>query len=455
MNRFATLVLILLACCAALLFAPARTVAQDLGMTAPPQSQPIIIANGAVHTISGNTLPNGYVVFENGRITAVGEGRAPTMRNARVIDVRGKDIYPGLIGAVTIMGLTEIGAVRATIDSAETGDITPEVRAAVAVNPDSTIIPVTRANGILTCGVMPRGGAIPGRAAVIRMDGWTWEDLAMEADAGLVINWPNMRPITAWWMRMTEEEQIKRAKERLEHIDEMFDAAEAYFAARQADASLPSDIRFEAMRPAMNAQKPVFIRANELEQMQSAISWATRRGLRPTIVGGRDAHKCTDMLLRHDVGVIISGTHRLPGRRDAAYDDPFTLPMRLEEAGVRWCMASGDETPHERSLPYQAGLAIAYGLSEDAAIRSITLSAAELLGVDDRIGSLEVGKAATLIVVDGHPLDVISEVELAFIDGREIDLENKQTTLNEKYREKYRQLGILPARDASADGSDD
>lgn len=425
--------------------------AQDLGVAAPRQTRPIVINGATLHPVTGPTVERGYIVINNGVIRAMGQGDAPPLPMAQVIDASGKHIYPGLIGADTIMGLTEIGAVRATIDSAETGDITPEVRAAVAVNPDSTIIPVTRLNGILTCGVLPQGGAIPGRAAVIRMDGWTWEDLAIDADAGLVINWPNMRPVTSWWMRSTPEEQIKRAQERLEQIDEMFDAAQAYVSARKADPTLPSDIRFEAMLPSMRAEKPVFIRANELEQIQSAVSWAAARDLRAVIVGGRDAAKCAEMLKRHDVGVIVTGTHRLPGRRDDAYDAAFTLPLQLETAGVRWCLASGDETPHERSLPYQAGLAVAYGLPLDAAVRSVTQSAADLLGVGDRIGSLEPGKAGTIIITDGNPLDIISQVEMAFIDGRAINLESKQTSLNEKYREKYRQLGILPEQQESSD----
>ncbi len=447
MKNIATTLLATIVTTACLLATAAH--AQDLGISAPPQRAPIVITGATVHTVAGPIIRNGYVVFENGVIREVGAGRAPRTRGARVINATGKHVYPGLIGADTIMGLTEIGAVRATHDSSEAGDITPEVRAAVAVNPDSTIIPVTRANGILTCGVLPQGGAIPGRAAVIRMDGWTWEDLAISADAGLVVNWPNMRPITAWWMQQTPEEQLKRAKERLAKIDEMFDAAEAYADARSADSSLPTDVRFDAMLPAMHGDTPVFIRANELEQMQSAVSWAAHHNLKAVIVGGRDADKCTHLLLRHKIGVIITGTHRLPGRRDKAYDAPFTLPLRLETAGVMWCLASGDETAHERSLPYQAGLAVAYGLPEDAAIRAVTLSAAELLGVGDRIGSLENGKAATLIITDGNPLDIISQIEMAFIDGREIDLNSKQTALDKKYREKYRQLGILPSQQSS------
>lgn len=420
--------------------------AQDLGIKAPPQTAPVVINGATIHPVSGPPIERGHVVFDNGVITSVGSGPAPSVSGATLIDGAGKHVYPGLVGANTQMGLMEIAAVRATIDLAEVNDVSPEVRAAVAVNPDSTLIPVTRSNGVLTVGVLPMGGLIPGRMSVIRMDGWTWEDLAIADDAGLVVNWPNMRINTAWFIRTTPEEQAERMRASLQTIDGAFDAAEAYFSARQADPTMETDTRWEAMKGAIDGTKPVFVRAQEVEQIESAVSWAQRRGLDITIVGGRDADLCADLLKRHDVPVIIAGTHRTPRRADAAYDSIFTLPIALERAGVRFCIAGeggSSETPHERNLPYHAASSVAHGLDPELALRSITLSAAELLGVADRLGSLETGKAATLIVTDGNPLEITTVVERAYIDGREIDLANKQTDLADKYREKYRQLGIL------------
>ncbi len=229
-------------------------------------------------------------------------------------------------------------------------------------------------------------------------------------------------------------------------IDEAFDAALAYAEAKRADPSTETNLRWESMRPVLEGGKPVIVRAQEFEQIESAVSWAVGRGLKIVILGGRDADLASDLLKRHDVPVIIAGTYRMPRREDSPYDSVYTLASALHKAGVRWCMAGegGDsETPHERNLPYQAAICVAYGLDRDAALRSVTLSAAELLGVADRLGSLEVGKAATLIVTDGDPLEITTAVELAFIDGRTIDLSNKQTDLAEKYREKYRQQGLL------------
>ncbi|MCA9311966.1 MAG: amidohydrolase family protein [Phycisphaerales bacterium] len=422
--------------------------AQDLGVKAPPQRHPVLIRDVTVHPVSADVIASGWILFEGGVITGVGSGQPPRVPgDTEVIDGAGRHVYPGLIGANTVMGLMEIGSVRATIDYAETGSVTPEVRAAVSVNPDSTIIPVTRSNGILTVAVLPVGGVIPGRPSVIRMDGWTWEDLAIDPEAGLLINWPNVRPARFPGMRRSEAEQMERVRQSIQAIDDAFDEAAAYFAARTADSGTPVDIRLEAMRAVMEGGDPVFIRANAAEQIQSAVAWAARRGFPVVIVGGSDAAECTDLLLRHDVGVIVTGTHVLPSRRDNDYDECFTLPAKLEAAGVRWCLGTPGGsflTPHERNLPYHAATAVAYGLDHDAALRSITLSAAELLGVGDRLGSLEADKAATLILTDGDPLEITTHVQRAFIDGREIDLANKQTALYEKYREKYRQLGLIP-----------
>ncbi|MBL0927620.1 MAG: amidohydrolase family protein [Phycisphaerales bacterium] len=433
----------------------AAAAAQDLGVKAPPQARAVVIENATVHPVSGPVLEKGHVVFSGGRISAVGSGPAPPSAAAAAlrVDASGKHVYPGLIGANTITGLIEVGAVRATLDFSEVGSISPEVRAAVAVNPDSTIIPVTRRNGVLTTAVMPLGGVIPGRASVIRMDGWTWEDLAVKADAGLLVNWPNMRPMSGWWVTTPAEEQQRQQQRELSAIDEAFRTAGAYAGARAAEPATPADLRWEAMRPAIEGRARVFIRANELEQIQSAVAFAVQHKLSAVILGGRDADRCADLLKRHNVGVIVAGTFRLPRRADSDFDEAFVLPQRLEAAGVKWCLATvggSFETPHERNLPYHAALASAYGLPRDAALRSITLSAAELLGVADTLGSLDAGKAATLILTDGDPLEVTTRVERAWIDGREISLQDKQTELAEKYRERYRQMGLWPTPPGSA-----
>lgn len=427
----------------------ASVCAQDLTHKAAPQATTIALTNATIHTVSGRVIDDGFVLIKQGKIDDLGSmsdlNSRPRTREAwDVIDLEGLHVYPGLISAGTSIGLNEVSSVRATIDTSETGSVTPEVRAASAVNPDSWHFPVARSNGVLTYLVQPSGGTIPGRASVMRADGWTWEDMTVVDDAGLLINWPNVRPVRAWWMNQTEEEQLRRSREAVQTIDEAFNKADAYFAARDADPATPFSIRFESMGPAMRAETPVYISAQELDQIRSAVTWAKNRDLKPIIVGGRDAHLCADFLKRHDVGVIITGTLRMPSRSDSAYDEAFTLPQALEDAGVRWCLAASGGSSNERNLPYHAAMAVAYGLDRDIALRSITLSAAEMLGVADRLGSIDAGKDATLIVTTGNPMEMATQVRHAFIDGRRIDLSNKQTELADKYREKYRQLGLIP-----------
>jgi imidazolonepropionase-like amidohydrolase len=420
-------------------------VAQDLAPKAARPAHPIAILGATVHPVSGPAIENGFVVIVDGRIHRVGEGEVELPPKVRRIDGAGLHVWPGLVGTWTNLGLTEIGAVRATRDFEETGLVRPEVLALTAVNPDSTLIPVARSNGILTVGTFPRGPGIAGRGSVIRMDGWTNDDLAVRRDAGLVVAWPAARPIRAWWMEKSEEEQKREARESRARIRGAFAKAKAYRKARATDPTLPVDVRWEAMRSVLpgKGQRRVFIAANDYDQIVGAVRFAVKEGLRPVIVGGRDARLCLALLKEHDVPVVVTGVWRLPKRRDSAVTESYDLPAALEEAGIRWCLASGQGASNERNLPYAAAAAVRHGLPRAAAHRAITLSAAEILGVGDQLGSLESGKRATLMVTTGDPLEMTTKIRRAFIDGREVDLSNKQTRLAEKYREKYRQRGLL------------
>lgn len=415
---------------------------------APPQDHPIALKSATIHTVSGETIPEGIVLFDNGVITAIAKDIA-LPDETEVIELPGKHVYPGFIATNSTLGLTEVSAVRATLDVAETGDVNPDVRAEVAFNPGSELIPVARANGITLALSVPTGGLISGTSALMMMDGWTWEDMAIKSPVGLHINWPDMRISPN--SKKSEQEQKKERDDQIEKIYQAFANARAYMKAKEAESQkdIPyhdTDSRWEAMIPVLKGEIPVFVAANEIMQIEAAVDWANEENIKMVLVGGYDAWRVTDLLKERDVPVIITEIHRLPMRRWEGYDTPFTLPLRLLEAGVRFCISgsgSSFDAANERNLPYHAATAAAYGLPKDEALKSVTLYPAQILGVSEQVGSLEVGKDATLIVTDGDPLEIMTQVEMEFIQGREVDLTSRHTQLYEKYLEKYRRMGII------------
>ncbi len=426
----------------------------DQNAPPPAQSKPLLVTGATLHTISGDVIERGQMLVDGGRIVAIAAAGAaitdPRAAAAQTVDLSGKHVYPGFVAANTVLGLTEIAAVRATVDSTEFGTINPNARALVAVNADSDLLSVARANGVLAALAVPRsgaGGVIAGTSALIQLDGWTWEDMAIAPAVALHVVLPAMR-LNAELFPAPLDERLadfrRFTAERLRQLDQAFDAAAAYNKARGASPDQPVDARWEAMRPAMQGQRPVFVDADELPQIRHALGLAQRHGLKLVIVGGSDAWRIADVLRERQVPVVIAGVHRLPIRRGDAYDEPFRLAARLAQAGVRFCIArSGNEfdAAHERNLPYEAATAAAFGLSADEALKAITLYPAQILGVDDRLGSLQPGRLASFIVTDGDPLDIRTHVQRAFVQGREIDLSNRQTRLEEKYRTKIERSG--------------
>lgn len=421
--------------------------AQDLVPKAAPETRPVLIRGAVIHTVTHGTILGGQLWFQDGVIRGVvAAGEAPGLPagvEPLVIDGTDLHVYPGLIAARTALGLQEMGMVRQSVDLSEVGELTPEAMAMVAINPDAAALPVTRSNGVLAAAVFPAGGLLPGRVAVIQLDGWSNDDLAVSADAGLVIAWPAMPSGEPHGRRGRQSGPDAATAARLarQRLDDAFAAAAGWVGAISADAKVGIDLRWQAMAPAVRGEKPVFMLANDAEQIESAVIWAASRHLRAVIVGGEGSLACADLLVRHQVPVIVDGTHRLPRSDDSPYSEPFELPARLHEAGVRFCLASGEQFYNERNLPYAAATAVAFGLDRQTALESITSAAADILGVGARLGSIEVGKDATLFLADGSPLELTTRIDRAFVRGRQIDLRNKQTELARKYREKYRQLG--------------
>lgn len=413
-----------------------------------PQTQPIVLFGGTVHPVSGPAIERGVVVFDNGKITAVGTDAA-VPENAARIDVTGQHVYPGLIDADTGLGLIEIPSVRATRDGAEVGEINPNARAQVAINPDSELIPVARANGVLSVLSVPTGGLLTGTSALIHLDGWTWEEMTVRAPVGLHITWPRFVQPTYRRSFFTPP-PAENAEELLARIERAFEDARAYAKQRQAHANLGGaesagpayDARWEAMLPVLEGALPVIVRADEWQQIESAVAFAARQKIKLILLGGYDAPRCAELLKQHNVPVIVAGVHRLPQRPGDPYDAPFTVPHRLHQAGIKFCISSSGEAQAVRNLPYHAATAAGYGLAADEALRAVTASAADILGVGERLGTLEVGKDATLLVASGDPLETATQIQRVYIQGRVVDLSNRHTRLWEKYKEKYRRLGI-------------
>lgn len=434
-----------------LALAPNLSFSQNYGqIPAMPQTQPVALIGATVHPVSAAPIENATIVFERGKIIALGQNVA-IPANAKRIDAKGKHVYPSLIAANTTLGLIEIGSVRATVDMSETGPINPNVRAEVAVNPDGEMIPVTRSNGVALAVSVPQGGLISGTSAMLMLDGWTWEQMTMKAPLGLHVNWPNMtlRRGGFFGPPQSDEEQRKQMTESLAQLKEAFAAARAYMKAKEAEAQKDAaqkgaayhdtDARWEAMMPVLKKEIPVFVNANEMKQIQAAVQWADDENLRLVIVGGRDAWRVARLLKEKNVAVVYGQVHDLPSRAWEAYDTPFTGPKKLYEAGVKFCIANFDNS-NVRNLPYEVGTAAAYGLPKEEALKAITQNAAEILGVEDRVGSLAVGKDATLFIATGDPLEITTQIEQVFIEGRMIDMGDKHKALYRKYSEKYRQL---------------
>ncbi len=413
---------------------------------AKTQEHPIALVGGTIHTISGNVIQNGTILFDKGKITAIGENIS-IPQDAERIDIKGKDVYPGMIDPHSTIGLSEIEAIRATNDISESGSINPNLRAEKAVNPESEIIPVTRANGITMALTSPDGGIISGTSALIELDGWTWEDMTFKAPVGLVLNWPSMSINHAWWERRSEEDQKKDRDKALDQIKNAFHDARAYWQAKNAEAnkSIPfhkTDLRWEAMKPFLDGTAPVIVNAGEMQQIEAAVAWSQQEGVKIIIYGGYDSWRVADLLKAKNIPVITGSMLSLPWRRSDGYDEPMTLPKKLLDAGVKFCISGDGSSSNERNLPYHAAMASSYGLPKDEAFKAVTLYTAQILGVADRVGSLEVGKDATLIVTNGDPLEIKTNVQMEFIEGKNIPLTNKQTRLYDKYKEKYERLKI-------------
>jgi imidazolonepropionase-like amidohydrolase len=387
-----------------------------------------------IHPVSGPSIENGVMLVDGSKITAVGAGVA-IPAGAEIVDVSGKHLYPGFVSANSILGLTEIGAVRATRDFSEIGEINSDLRAEVAVNADSRLLPVAISGGVLTAHVALSGGVLTGSTAVISLSGWNWEDMTVRAGVAMRMSYPR---VTAG--RRSKPEEVKEQLEKsLKIINTTFDDAEAYMKARNAGADIDLDAKLEGLIPVLKGDMSLLIAADEKNQIESALDWAAERELENIILlSGPDAQHVAQRLAEEAVPVILSAVHTLPRRRWEPYDMPFVAAAKLHEAGVTFAIA-GNGGSNVRNIPFEAATAAAYGLPKEIALRSVTLAPAEILGVAERVGSLEAGKDASFLVTDGDPLEIMTRIERVWIGGAEVDLaEDPQYRLYEKYSKRPR-----------------
>ena len=409
---------------------------------AKPQARAIALMNGTVHVGNGQVIPNGVVIFENGIITTVADATVVrlNMTNMDVINVAGKHVYPGIISPASTVGLQEIGAVRATVDMQEVGILNPNVRALIAYNTDSEVIPTIRNNGVLLTQATPQGGTVSGSSSVMMADGWNWEDAALRKDDGIWLNWPG------YFARDFNFEDFTVTVKKSEKRNEAISALQATFADAKAYAAAPTpasaNLRLEAMRGLFTGKQNLYLRADYGKDIIEAVKFAKSFGIpKVVIVGGEEANRVVTFLKDNNVAVILSALHRLPNREDEDVDLPYRMPGILQKAGVLVSLSYADEWWRTRNLPFLAGTAAGFGVTDrEEALKMVTSNTAKILGIDSMVGTLEQGKQATLFVSAGDALDMRTNVvERVFIQGRTVNLDDRHKRLYNTYKEKYQQ----------------
>lgn len=407
-----------------------------------------LLRNATVYTVSGPKIANGSVLVIDGKIAEVG-ARVNPRGKVRVIDAKGLNVYPGLIDAGTVVGIAEVSSVRETADTGEVGKFNPQLRTSVVVNPESDHIPVTRANGITNVVLLPGGSGggrfgsnepsyITGQASLMHLDGWTWEEMLVTHAAAMQLDLPSIQVSRFNPQSMQVErgnyQESKRNQERgLMEIRAFFEEARRYQTAKQAKAAdFRTDLKFEAMLPVLEGKLPLMIPAVRERDIRDAIEFSDKEKVKIVLSGVRKPGDMLETIAKKKIPVVLPSPYSAPLEEDDAYDSTYTLASELQKAGVKFAFGSFG-AQFARNLPYEAGQSIAFGLPYDEGLKAVTLNAAEILGVSDRLGSIDAGKIANLIVTDGDPLDIRTQVKMMFVKGQSVDLESKHTRLWKKY----------------------
>jgi imidazolonepropionase-like amidohydrolase len=414
-----------------LMFCCSLTFAQQT--PADKQTEAITITGATIHVGNGTVIENGTVVLENGKIQAVGNSSITS--KGKVIAASGKHLYPGFIAANTTLGLVEINSVNASNDQAEMGSILPHIRALIAYNAESKVVESMRPNGILTAQVKPNGGRFSGTSSIMQLDAWNWEDAALKADDGVHLNWPSSFSRGRRWLGeprglRPNSNYSKQVAEVANFVKE----SKAYLSGKRTTKNLP----YDAMEGLFNGTQKLYVHVDDEKGITDAVNFAKSNGMNMVVVGGYQAHLVASMLKSNNVPVLINRTHTVPGNEDEDYDLPYKNPKLLADAGVLVGIHGHNSNFQTRNLPFYAGQVVGQGMSKEDALKLITSNIAKILGIDDQLGTIEVGKNATLFISEGDALDMrTNQLTLAFISGRMISLETHQTELWKRYSKKY------------------
>ena len=416
---------------------------------APPQSQPVLLLGGTAHLGTGQVIENAAIAFADGKITSVTEASAMSDSDRaqyEVIEVTGQHIYPGFILPDTDLGLVEISAVRATVDNAEEGSLNPNVRSLTSYNTDSELIPTFRFNGILLAQITPQSGLISGTSSVVQLDAWNWEDAVVAADKALHLHWPGRFRYEFDFISFTMKRVVNEKYDgQLRSIQTLFADAKAY---AEVEEPTTANLKLDALHDLFDGSKTLYLHSNEAREILEAVLFAEKYEVpNVVLVGGSGVLPVKDFIKERKIPVVIENVHQLPDHASSDVDLPYKLAHLLHQEGILVSLAYNEGmTARSRSLPFLAGTTVAYGLDKEEALKLITANTAQILGIADRVGTLEVGKQATLFVSEGDALDMrTNRLTHAFIDGRHITLPAMQQELYQKYKDKYEAASDAPA----------
>ncbi len=402
----------------------------------------VLLRGGTAHLGNGQVIETSYISFIDGKLELVSDMKGIKIDPRSfdtILDLEGKHIYPAIISPNTILGLQEAEAVRASSDYNEVGGMNPNVRSLIAYNTDSKILPTVKTNGVLYTQCTPRNGLICGSSSILATEGWNWEDAVLKADDGVHINFPRSIQKSGWWAEPEPSGKNTKFDDELVALNTFFDEASSY--CKSPAGAFENNVRFEGMRGVFNGNQNLYLHANSAKDIVLAVNFSKKHNIKkPVIVGGKDAWKITSFLRENKIPVMLIRIHDLPDLADDDIDITFRTPYLLFKDSVLYCLQmEGDmEAMQSRNLPFLAGTSVAYGLTKEQALQSITLNAAKILGVDNLVGSLESNKMASLVISEGDLLDIKSnKVIAAYINGKPVNLVNDQQRLYEKYKTKY------------------